>query len=85
MKKVKIVWIILTFSIIISVSISAFLIVNSKNGEKEKSVIVKEEIAKVEDTFKQKETPKEQILEEKKLTNEEAEEKTKDIIEKLFR
>lgn len=85
MKKVKIVWIILTFSIIISVSISAFLIVNSKNGEKEKSVIVKEEIAKVEDTFKQKETPKEQILEEKKLTNEEAEEKTKEIIEKLFR
>lgn len=85
MKKVKIVWIILTFSIIISVSISAFLIVNSKNGEKEKSVIVKEEIAKVEDTFKQKETPKEQILKEKKLTNEEAEEKTKEIIEKLFR
>lgn len=85
MKKVKIVWIILTFSIIIVVSISAFLIVNSKNGEKEKSVIVKEEIAKVEDTFKQKETPKEQILKEKKLTNEEAEEKTKEIIEKLFR
>lgn len=85
MKKVKIVWLILIFSIIIVVSISTFLIVNSKNGEKEKSVIVKEEIAKVEDTFKQKEAPKEQILKEKKLTNEEAEEKTKEIIEKLFR